>query len=289
VPAGVVLGFLVWTMGYASEAVAGLLGMLAALRRPVALLDESGELRLPQALVRRCRARIFRLADDVAAGSQVGRYLVDLGHRAVAFVSPVHGAYWSRRRLAGLAQAVAAADGRVATLTLDKRDQSAFVTGLTRPLADEALRRIGSTVAGGHLALTYTAHTTHERLDAALEHQAMGAHLDRVLARTVRQSDATAWVAASDSVALLCLDFLKRHRRAVPGDVSVVGFDDGLDAFINRLTSYNFNGSAAVHAMLRHVLDDRRARGPETALTLGFDGFIAERSTVARVSRPVSR
>jgi len=45
----------------------------------------------------------------------------------------------------------------------------------------------------------------------------------------------------------------------VPQDISVIGFDDGLEASLTRLTSYSFNGAAVMHAMLDHVLSGGRS------------------------------
>jgi DNA-binding LacI/PurR family transcriptional regulator len=49
----------------------------------------------------------------------------------------------------------------------------------------------------------------------------------------------------------------------VPGDVSVVGFDDMPEAARCGLTSYNFDSPACARAMLNHILQP--PRGP-TAL-----------------------
>ena len=59
-----------------------------------------------------------------------------------------------------------------------------------------------------------------------------------------------------------------------------MAFDDGPDAFLSRLTSFNFNGSAAIHAMLDWILRPPSGRGRDMS-RLDFEGFVTERATTA--------
>jgi hypothetical protein len=49
------------------------------------------------------------------------------------------------------------------------------------------------------------------------------------------------------------------------------------------LTSYDFNGTSLMHAMLAHILD-HRSRGKKTGMggPIEIPGFIMERATTAR-------
>jgi len=172
----------------------------------------------------------------------------------------------------------------VSVCALRMAGQDEFVGRGSAEVAAEARRQLQAVIGGGQLPLTYTPLSSARSLSAAIEQDAMGVALEPVLEQALADTRTTAWVVASDSIALLCLDFLRRHAVPVPERISVMAFDDALDAFLYRLTSYNFNGSAAVHAMLAAVLQGAGAPWSGRAAYEQFDGFITERSTTARVS-----
>ena len=61
---------------------------------------------------------------------------------------------------------------------------------------------------------------------------------------------------------------------------SVIGFDDSIDASFHRLTSYSFNGTAVMRAMLMHIIDPARGPGavrPDRPVEI--PGFITQRET----------
>jgi hypothetical protein len=277
------LGLLIWTLGIPPAGLSGFVGLGRDAGLPVALLNEFGPELVPKSLLSHPRSLIVSTASDTEAGAQVGRYLRDLGHRSLAFISPVHGAEWSVRRLQGL-QRLSGAGSSVTleTYLLPRAGQHDFVPVPRQEAASQMQRLIRAVIGGGHINTSYEPQTAHRALERAIEHDAMGAALEPLLEQALARRTATAWIASSDSIALLCLDFLRRHRVAVPEQISVVGFDDGLDAFLNRLTSYNFNGSAAVHAMLSFVVyPPRAARAVARTQSLALEGFVTERSTVA--------
>ena len=95
-------------------------------------------------------------------------------------------------------------------------------------------------------------------------------------------SDLTAWVCANDGIAVIAHDFLVEKGLSVPGDVSLVGFDDSADSFYRGLTSYNFNSRGVAQALLTHLLDRGRSRelwGQRTDVTI--EGFVHDRRSVS--------
>jgi DNA-binding LacI/PurR family transcriptional regulator len=91
----------------------------------------------------------------------------------------------------------------------------------------------------------------------------------------------TAWVAANDTVAVHALAFLQEKKVRVPDDISLIGFDDTLEAFKNGLTSYNFNIEVIARRMLNHILDSAREpskqpRGTDSEV----EGCMVERRTL---------
>jgi DNA-binding LacI/PurR family transcriptional regulator len=89
-------------------------------------------------------------------------------------------------------------------------------------------------------------------------------------------------VGANDNVALECMDWLQRRRIAVPQQVSVIGFDNSLPAFHHGLSSYSFNESAVIHAMVEHALS--AAKGPSAkghSRPVEIDGYVVSRRSSA--------
>lgn len=270
---GTVLGVVVWTIAMAPDAVRHLADGLSAARTPVCYLDESGEDNALKGLVPQ-RAVVYRMANNRTAGYDVGRALLDRGHREIAYVSPVHDAAYSRQRLGGLREAFtdAGVRGGVRDIVGAESDLLA-VDDATAP-ADFIPRQAG----GGMDAVSRR--TGHELFTTA-RHETLHHATHRLVSHATPPAACTAWVAPSDTVALACLDFLESSGRGVPGDVSVVGFDDSYTALLHRITSYNFNGAAAVRGMLAQVVDSGLRRGGRAGQTVTVDGFLVERWTTA--------
>ena len=83
-----------------------------------------------------------------------------------------------------------------------------------------------------------------------------------------------------DSTALCALKYLRSRGIRVPQDIAVIGFDDILLGLGAGLTTYNFNISAVVRAMLDHVFGGpmtRRGKGP-----IEIPGVIIERASTGK-------
>jgi DNA-binding LacI/PurR family transcriptional regulator len=93
-------------------------------------------------------------------------------------------------------------------------------------------------------------------------------------------TEITAWVGANDSVALHAMEFLSSSRHFQSRQMALLGFDNDPEAFINNLTSYDFDFSGLSLRMLQFVLDparDLRKNGP--AIFEEWDGFVQERAS----------
>ncbi len=107
--------------------------------------------------------------------------------------------------------------------------------------------------------------------------------------KALEKSDVTAWVACDDILATEVLIPNLRARGITPGTgVSVIGFNDQLDAFQHRLTSYNFNTDALASAVLFHVQfpERRLKRVPSKKhepVLLG--GYVVDRGSVGKAPR----
>jgi DNA-binding LacI/PurR family transcriptional regulator len=249
---------------------------LAAGGKPLAVLDENGAIAAWPGWRRIPQAQLFCVAFSELAGAEVGRYLLDLGHRRVAYLSPMHSATWSRRRMAGLVRAFTSGAGQGAASAFT-RDAPADVTQARRLPPGLAKRlRVVERIRG-----------LQDQVGLVLQRELIRPALLPLVGQALRRRDITAWVAANDSVALECMDLLRSRHVAVPGEVSVVGFDNSLPAFHQGLTSYAFNEAALMHAMVEHVLGSRPPRRPRAGSPpVEIEGFVvARRSTRAPASQ----
>ncbi len=138
----------------------------------------------------------------------------------------------------------------------------------------------------------------HTRKDDLLVHRILGAFRDNIVEvlqleaisivltplfdQALQDPEITAWVGSSDVHALDALDYLRRKHIAVPGEISVIGFDDVIDASVKNLTSYNFNSQAVIQAMIRHIFNRPGHLKQTEPQIVEIEGFLVERRTTCK-------
>jgi hypothetical protein len=278
-------GFLIWRTGIRDSDLWDIVRRLSIFKKPIAILDETGDARVPVTIGGRGRIAIYKVGCTATPGEEMGKHLLRLGHRRVAYISPVHATLWSQRLLAGLAGAFEAAgiEGGVMPCTLERlrveEQQSGRVTA--RETVDLLLRSGGGGWARNRVARSRAAGRLRFHVSAALNRLALHRTLVPLLEKALSDSAVTVWV-TTGAAALECLDFLEERGKRVPQDISVAAFDDTVEASLEKLTSYNFNPPAVVHSMLGHVMQSRAQRGvPREPKTVEIQGFVNRRRTAA--------
>jgi DNA-binding LacI/PurR family transcriptional regulator/DNA-binding transcriptional regulator YhcF (GntR family) len=287
-----VLGYMFWTVGVASEPVlSALVSRCVRSGKPVAVLDETGG-NVPVSAAQSSLRR-FCCAGSERCGYLAGRYLLGRGHRNVAYISPLHALEWSVNRLRGLARAFdeAGFGGQVTAFTVD--GTFAPQRSLPRGLESAAEALVGGTSPSdesGRALLLRALRVAWPQVEVTMNHLVLGQVLEGLLDSALACRGPTAWVAANDGIALDTIAYLHRNGRQVPEDLSVIGFDDTLEAFQHGLTSFNFNAPALMHAMLGYLLASREPdRRPQEARAVEIDGFVTTRQTVASAVGQVAR
>jgi LacI family transcriptional regulator len=212
----------------------------------------------------------------------MGRFLAGLGHRRIAYFSAAHDQNWSRDRLTGIAEALGHA-GTVRAYT-ELYDQAAAESAHRRFDAEtgKLARTLAVSAAPGVRVAASVVTSLHAQVSDSLQWAQMEEQLKPLMRRALENADSTAWVAANDYMALACLRFLRQEGLAVPGRLSVAGFDDMTAAFAAGLTSYNFNRPAAVHAALSFLAGAGVQRLPHAAgEPVAIDGFVSPRASTA--------
>ena len=285
---GTVLGYLVVVQHLSTDVLLHLLASLSATGCPAAVIDERPGGRVAD-LPRRYATpllRFFALGTDELPGEVVGDYLRDAGHRRVASFQQGSAAAWSVARSRGLVRAFVKAglpSSAVTTYTpagiVDDDDIFLAIDSWPPVVAlhsDPVVEREAVSTSWAKILRTdqlYTGygslHIWGECLQELFDPPFRAALMDRSI---------TAWVAASDVIGLLALDFLRRRKVAVPADVSVVGFDNTGESFVAGLSSYNFNVPGVVQAMMQHLLPpDTRGRRRCLAEYVRIPGMVMQR------------
>lgn len=278
------LGYLVSITGGSAEQYREILSILAPSDLPIAVLDQTGGatgVHLPGGRA----LRVFTIANSPQPGEDVGRYLLGLGHRRVAYFSPSHGDIWSQRRLSGLQNVFArAGDGAaVAPCTCTGRPRSSHID-YQEELRTLATRMKASSARPTRLVGKAIERREDQLLDAvqwADTEEALRPLMDTALA----DRGITAWVGCNDSVAIMCRDYLWSRHVRIPEDISLVGFDDRMEAFAADLTSYNFNRTAATHAVLAYLIGGHHADIGQPGQAIEIQGFVSPRGSTGPVRK----
>jgi len=249
---------------------------------PMAVCRELSRLRIPvcvwveehilDGLSLDSRIRFHDQGYSTRIGSMVARHLLDLGHRRLAFFSPWQASQWSRNRLQGVREEVARQGGKVDDFCLDGESEwDRLIPAETDPVL---LRHFPAAV----LSKIVEGDSDHLRELVIQELGWNRIRRDTVpLLEAALASGATAWIGANDICALNALKWLRARGIAVPGKISVVGFDDIVEALRSDLTSFKFSYASMARAMIRQILSPSPHSPPLTR----HEGMVVARGSSA--------
>jgi DNA-binding transcriptional regulator YhcF (GntR family) len=258
---------------------------LAAIQRPVAILDQIGGWSLSDYAGEAPHIRMFTLSASRTPARIVGRYLLELGHRNVAYVSPYTRYLWSRNRLAGLKEIFSEAgysDGVKAFVAEESRESQPVKYTLEQLLP---MQKQLATICPPDIREDFSNY-----FDRRFIQKAYGATRVRKTCRPLFENmlsdrSITALVTVNDAVALFALEFLREKNIRVPQDISVVSFDDTFEAYEQGLTSYNFNIAGAANAMVGYLLNPQAYSSPSYRNGIEIEGMVVTRNSTGRARR----
>ncbi|MBD3321132.1 MAG: GntR family transcriptional regulator [Chitinivibrionales bacterium] len=258
---------------------------------PLAVLDIAGEWNPPSTFITRPHAKVFRISLSHKPGKNIAHYLLKLHHRTIAYISPFHRFTWSKKRLEGLQSVYAAAgiESGVYVCTSEAIDsRNAFFNHFWE---GKALPWPGNTAGDwwAKLPLSFKMQKEKQILYDICDFYSEGAICDLCIPlfdKALSNKAITALVACNDSIASMALSYLKTKNIEVPEHLSLIGFDDSLSAFFNRITSYSFNIEAIADAMLNFLLrpDSFTDRYPEKIIDIGGEIVVRESCTAIEQS-----
>lgn len=254
--------------------------------RPIAVIDDLGDTVALRGFSALKNVRLFRNRSGVVPGTIVGSYLLSHGHRKIAYISSTAHTKWSQNRLRGLREAyrVAGLTGGITEVRFSPYSRTARAElqqgmrehsrELQRYLEQRQLP-LGDIhhVVGGLISSTRSLDEKN-RTSSLLP-----AHLDQL----ADNSAITAWVCATDKLAVECLRYCRKCNMQVPRDISIVGFDDSFDAFTHDLTSFNFNRTVQLGLVFDRLHEGQwGSQQPHPVIDDSVErvGYVTERGTV---------
>ena len=271
--------------------------VLARLKRfgkPVALFDETGAWAATSELKSHPVFQVFAASISQTCARDVARYLLRLGHRRIAYISPFHGGSWSTARLRGLRdvhERTGLSDSVVAFTLPEYEDRLDFYSDAVKHADIESFRAFYDSWKSGvkpDFGRCYDPLMRHAMFQEFFSAEAH-VRLRSLCREALKDKAVTCWVCANDWIAARALPLLSECKVAVPQHLSVISFDDSAGAVRNNFTSYNFNISAVVYAMMRFVLDFDRRRTKRKRPVVEINGRIVERMTTGPTPIPTER
>ena len=257
---------------------------------PIMVFDNISGFRLGSTAEFRAHAKSYSFQiDEKSVGAGMARFLLRMGHRKAAYISPFEFYGFSENRFAGMVDAFQAAgvgDGLTVARSERGAEADAWPRGPDDPrLSRKVLETPLNVRDAGILDRLRSPAVPARGVDAPSTYRKeLSKALAPVFDRTLKESDATVWVCANDAVAILALGFLQGKGIAVPGGISVAGFDNSEDASYTNLTSYSFDIPGIALDMLDRILRPANSRsGRPSERIIMTTGMVIQRGTVGRV------
>jgi len=216
--------------------------------------------------------------DNLGAGEAIGTYLAALGHRDVAWLNYYAQSVWGRQRFEGFQTATQTAlgeDARIRRFGPDDSHRFSRSQDIHRTLEEMLgiLRRKHRLSASA---------PTERFIDATrrlVGDDASAEAMERFFEEALADKAVTAWACSSELMAVMAAAFLRRKGVRVPEDISLIAINNDEDAFVTRITAYDFLkrhlGYLAAHCLLGDIpIRTRRGR------FLLCPGQIVERGSV---------
>jgi DNA-binding transcriptional regulator YhcF (GntR family) len=259
---------------------------LASLKRNVAVLDVVGGWKIPRSARENPLIQFFTATASVLPAKRVAQYLLGKGHRKVAFFSPFHRALWSQQRLNTINEMFARADIADGVVPFVYNKYAYQWDYLQNHLhQDELLSFVKNynqwrsqtpnipLKKFNHIGYSMFKYITQWNCASGEIYEKMQPLFEKAL----QDSSITAWVMANDFAATIAIDYLKERNIRVPDDLSIISFDNTLDAMEYQLTSYDFNNHGIITLMLRSILAPHTVKPKRKGVCIEVDGTLVIR------------
>jgi DNA-binding transcriptional regulator YhcF (GntR family) len=237
-----------------------LFDFLARANKRAAFIDQVGDWKPADFKAFPRASRIFPLGVAPSSGTCAGRYLLELGHKKIVYVTAFHHRFWSVQRVQNIKRIFCEAGyGDGVTVCICEQPLSDYYVQ-----QDKAFKRMLASFTG-NLGEEFVNSQYADRLNeialSACRDMRLYEHIDPALDKALKEAKPTAIVAANDYIGMHVLGYCRRRGIDVPQDMSIFSFDDIPEAALYRLTTYNFNIGAIIRNALAYVLGLSREKG----------------------------
>lgn len=257
-------------------------GWLAHTGKPLSIVDWLGDWKLPSSLQRKADLQLVRSSVDEKVGFEVGRFLIGLGYRRIAYFSHL-AVQWPQVRLRGMQRACALARSSVkitAFMQSQVKQESDFFG-----LIQEKQRHF-TRLAEDPPEVSPDYRAALENFSAALwilyDNATHFETLAPLLEKALSQENYDIWVGCNDAAALMAWSFLRAKGIRVPQDISLLGFGNTVEAVRLDISSYEFNHENAVGSILTFLLRPTYASRIHKLLRPRIEGAVIPRGSTAR-------
>lgn len=276
-----VLGYIIWTLGLDDLNVPRLAQSLASADTPVGILDALGRDDLEGIGDASRPVRVLGLSLGRRHGEILAEYLIRKGHRRVAFLSERLDWGWSRNRLNGMLTAFRryGLDDAVLPVEIGSRavgaDRMKQIRSVYLTLAPARELR-------GRPRVRDAIDTFNNKVKETITYEDFASEATPVLENLLADESITAWVGVHDATAFVCQDFLAARGVAVPGRVSLIGFDNSFESSLRKLDSYEFNLSGITATLVDFVTSPQhRGSFGRSSRRSEIDGYVVQRGSVS--------
>ncbi len=282
------LGYCVYTMTLNDTQLTEVLTRARRSGLPVSVLDDSGLAALERFPTDGGRMRYYRATVSRQPGRDIAHRLLQLGHRRVAYFGTALLPAGRDARYAGLVEAFAEAGlpdaVRSCSLPLGTLCDLAFDELLDRLPAYRRLHGLLQALRDGLGTEFLQRYASSLRQDDAFPVvlRYLTDQFDPLMQAALEDSSVSAWVTYNDPIALVAHTFLRSRGVAIPARLSLVSFDDTVEALANGIASYDFNLRAVVADMIAHLLrwPGRSRRRTDNAQLVELPGFLVQRDSL---------
>jgi len=267
-----IIGYIIVDSSIPSGDLHALLHLLSTTKKPVGILDESGFYHENKVTRYNPNIRFFTLTNlGSNAGRVIGNYLFAKGHRKIGFITG-HDVSWSRNRLQGCKKALITPENQdaVQLFTTNQKDRK------TEFIQLDFYRKLNDIFPGKELS---SLHFRSKYITQFLNDVHLFREMESVYEQAIQDSTISAWVGANDLFAYFGYFFLHKKNIPVPESISVVGFDNSFESQVYGITSYDFNATTALHAILQFLFTPTVVRLRERVRHVEIPGIIIERNS----------
>jgi DNA-binding LacI/PurR family transcriptional regulator len=251
-------------------------------RIPLIVIDGTGHFKMgPER--KNC---FFIRTSNREAGREVGRTLIEHGHRHVAFIPYECRQYeWETDREEGVREVYDAVGGEW-HLTGFSQEQTDTQVPTARDLLGWAGTKIRVILCSSGI-LPFEA--VHERIGPLEKLDRLPALMNKTrpaFDRAYRDRSITAWICANDEVAALAMHYLRGRGPNALNRISLVGFDNSPISYVMGISSYEFDFRSMARFALQAVAHPevvRRSEGQVVTLR----GHLVVRKSIMTIHRIV--